>query len=404
MGIENLEQRHDDLGAWILKNTQFWQPRPFTEAPCPWEDEFSDLARELRGLSLEAIEAYESYPGGYPSTSDLYNTLKAKALELTAIPSSGNTGTFTVKDRRGIKEKKWRQICAFAKAAHPVLHRCKAPGLLDWCGGKGHLGRSLALEHKRDLTLLDMNEILVTSGALLARDSGLECQSIPIDALSQNAANSLGPNFAIVALHACGQLNMTLAENTVSKKVPALVMAPCCYHRITGDKYQALSERGRSHGLELTRERLKLATTEQVRPSRSVLRTRHRWMTWRLGFDLLLRQASGIDQYTALPHFPATQSQLDFPDFCQKLAERFEKTLPVKWDADSILREAEDKARQRRGLALLRWLFRRPLELWLCLDRALFLKEAGYSVQLGQFCEREVSPRNLMIIAELDSE
>ncbi|MDF1666104.1 MAG: SAM-dependent methyltransferase, partial [Planctomycetota bacterium] len=117
-------------------------------------------------------------------------------------------------------------------------------------------------------------------------------------------------------------------------------------------------------------------------------------------FDLLLREASGIDEYTGLPHFPATQSQLEFPDFCQKLAQRFEKTLPVKWNADSILKAAEDKARQVRGLALLRWLFRRPLEMWLCLDRALFLKEAGYKVQLGQFCEREVSPRNLMIIAE----
>lgn len=402
MGVENWERRHDELGAWLFENTRFWQPRPFTEGPCPWENDFSDLARELRELPLGIIEAYESEPGGYPSSSETYNTLKMKALELSTCPAFGNTGTFTVKNRRGIKEKKWRQISAFAAASYESLARSKAPRVFDWCGGKGHLGRSLALEHKRNLTLLDIDETLVNAGQRLATDSGLSCDAVTIDALSSEAADSLGPKQSAVALHACGQLHINLAKNTVRKKVGTLVMAPCCYHRITGNEYQALSKQGRSHGLILTRELLKLATTEQVAPSKTVLRTRHRWMTWRLGFDLLLRQASGIDKYTQLPHFPATQSQLDFPDFCRGLAERFEKTLPVKWDSDSILKEADDKARQVRGLALLRWLFRRPLEMWLCLDRVMFLKEAGYTVQFGQFCEREVSPRNLMIIAELD--
>ncbi|MDF1665232.1 MAG: methyltransferase, partial [Planctomycetota bacterium] len=260
MGIENLEQRHDELGAWILNNTQFWQPRPFTEAPCSWENDFSDLAKELRGLSLDVIEAYESEPGGYPSAHTLYNTIKNKALELSECPKLGDTGTFTVKDRRGIKGKKLRQISAFASASHSSLAKSMARSIFDWCGGKGHLGRSLALEHKRSLTLLDIDETLLSAGGRLAAESGLPCETITIDALSPEASSSLGPGLAAVALHACGQLHMNLAKNTVSKKVPTLVMAPCCYHRITGDHYQALSERGRSHGLTLNRELLKLAT------------------------------------------------------------------------------------------------------------------------------------------------
>jgi len=53
-----------------------------------------------------------------------------------------------------------------------------------------------------------------------------------------------------------------------------------------------------------------------------------------------------------------------------------------------------------RNLELLRGLFRRPLELWLNLDRALFLVEQGYVVRLGSFCETAFTPRNLLLLAE----
>jgi hypothetical protein len=54
-----------------------------------------------------------------------------------------------------------------------------------------------------------------------------------------------------------------------------------------------------------------------------------------------------------------------------------------------------------RNLELLRNLFRRPLELWLILDRALYLGERGYDVRVGTFCDSHITPRNLLIIAEL---
>jgi len=48
----------------------------------------------------------------------------------------------------------------------------------------------------------------------------------------------------------------------------------------------------------------------------------------------------------------------------------------------------------------LRGLFRRPLELWLVLDQALFLQEQGYSVKLATFCPASLTPRNLLLTAE----
>jgi len=64
------------------------------------------------------------------------------------------------------------------------------------------------------------------------------------------------------------------------------------------------------------------------------------------------------------------------------------------WEAHGWQRLA-----QVRNLERVRNLFRRPLELWLVLDRALYLREHGYDVQVGLFCEPRLTPRNLMILA-----
>ena len=48
---------------------------------------------------------------------------------------------------------------------------------------------------------------------------------------------------------------------------------------------------------------------------------------------------------------------------------------------------------------MVRGVFRRGIELWVDLDRACYLAEAGWRVQLGTFCSRALTPRNLAITA-----
>jgi hypothetical protein len=59
---------------------------------------------------------------------------------------------------------------------------------------------------------------------------------------------------------------------------------------------------------------------------------------------------------------------------------------------------AERAARVRRR-NLLRLAFGRVLELRIVLDRALWLAEQGFAVSLATFCDRAVTPRNLLLSA-----
>jgi hypothetical protein len=67
----------------------------------------------------------------------------------------------------------------------------------------------------------------------------------------------------------------------------------------------------------------------------------------------------------------------------------------ARWEAAGERRRAEV-----RRLELVRHAFRRPLEVWLVLDLALGLEEAGFEVAVGTFCDRALTPRNLMVLAE----
>jgi len=48
-------------------------------------------------------------------------------------------------------------------------------------------------------------------------------------------------------------------------------------------------------------------------------------------------------------------------------------------------------------LQLLRHCFKRVLELWLIMDMAVYLQERDYMVSVGVFCDKTLTPRNIMI-------
>ena len=107
-----------------------------------------------------------------------------------------------------------------------------------------------------------------------------------------------------------------------------------------------------------------------------------------------------MDAYLSVPSKAGRGFEHDFARWCLALAElKGVKPEPVTdWQAAEQL--GWQRLAQVRNLELVQGLFRRPLELWLLLDMALFLEEQGFGVQLGQFCHQQLTPRNLLLLAE----
>ncbi|KAF2392244.1 hypothetical protein FX983_00194 [Pseudomonas frederiksbergensis] len=292
--------------------------------------------------------------------------------------------------------RKWQQIEAFASR----LQFAEAPKhWLDWCSGKGHLGRRL-LQTGQQLTCLEYDPTLVLSGQALSQRHQMHALHVEQDVLAANTASLLNAEHTPVALHACGDLHVRLLQLASAVGCKQLAVAPCCYNRISLATYEALSSAGSRSDLQLSLEDLALPMSETVTAGARVRRQRDTSMARRLAFDLLQRQLRGIDEYLPTPSLPSTWLDKSFADYCHHLAAHKELSTIGPQDWPALEAAGWQRLAEVRNLELLRGLFRRPLELWLVLDRALFLSERGYTVRLGTFCETPLTPRNFLLLAE----
>lgn len=397
---DGLYQRWRRLNDWLNEYQSLWRPVPFMEPEPAWTHQWRELADWLKTLDESQCELYEQYSerlaarlGDWlPGLTD-YPTLVA-VPDLSPGPEAVNGMTLAERDAVDMPGRKRLQSGAFAAALLPL-----AGPSLDWCCGKGHLSRTLARQGRVPVTGYEWNAGLVEDGNRLVRRYGdavtLQCQDVM-------ASNLPWPDGAHgVALHACGDLHRKLIRDVVARRQPRISFSPCCYH-LTGSRHLTLlSERTRAdaNALSLTRDDLRLAVQETVTAPTRDRKQSARTSQWRLGFDGLQRWLRGVDDYLPLPPHPKQLMGEGFEAFCNWAADHRGLVLPDGLDYGRWLDYGVDRAARVRRHELVRHLFRRPLELWLVLDYALFLEESGYQVRLGTFCDRTLTPRNLLVDA-----
>ncbi|MBK5007362.1 methyltransferase [Pseudomonas sp. S32] len=390
----HLSTRFMALDQFLVEHQQLWKPRPFTTLQLGWEAAHPELAAHLRQCSLadaEADSTTDRLPAPFPQLAEQAQQLATLgSLPQAELPPAAHRLDVAVPGR------KWQQIEAFASHlafSAPPHH------WLDWCAGKGHLGRRL-LQPGQQLTCLEYDAELVAAGQALSTHHHLPAQHLHQDVMAPESARHLHSDTSVVALHACGDLHVRLLRLASEQGCRQLAVAPCCYNRIATPGYLALSTAARASSLHLSLDDLGLPLSETVTAGARVRRQRDTSMARRLGFDLLQRQQRGADEYLPTPSLPVAWLSKPFEQYCRDLAAL--KHVPIHGEPNWVALEAAGCQRlaEVRNLERIRNLFRRPLELWLVLDRALYLAEQGYDVRVGLFCDYPLTPRNLLILAE----
>ena len=395
---EALLARFTALDTFLTAHQALWKPRPFTHLYLPWEASYPELASWLRGRSLEDAENAHNNPAELLNAPEPFASLAALSLELSAVGALPAHSLEAAGHRLNVDVpgRKWQQIEAFASR---LSFASQPKHWLDWCSGKGHLGRRL-LGAVQQLTCLEYDPALVASGQALSERHHLHALHVEQDVLAADTALLLNAEHTPVALHACGDLHVRLMQLASAAGCRQLAIAPCCYNRINRTEYQALSSAGSRSALQLSLEDLSLPMSETVTAGARVRRQRDTSMARRLAFDLLQRQVRGVDEYLPTPSLPSAWLEKPFADFCRDLAALKELSTVGEQNWPALEAAGWRRLAEVRNLELLRGLFRRPLELWLNLDRALFLTEQGYVVRLGTFCEAPLTPRNFLLLAE----
>ncbi len=389
-----------EIGVQLRDTRSFWQPNAFRSPRLAWEETLPDLSAALRALDPAAIARLQGDPLAHDQfLAPWFPVAHWRELEQVATAVQRPLAPWPRDGNRDVPGRKWSQVVSFAAAVEPVQRlRC-----VDWCAGKAHLARALAVQWGNPgFVALERDRALVEAGASLAGRAGLDVRTVGCDVMGEGVRRWFEDSAHLVALHACGPLHRRLLDLALVAAAPALSLAPCCYHLGT-DGHLPRSGAGRECSPGLQADDLRTAVQESVTAGGHARRRREKLQAWQLGVDALLRDNNPGSQYLPLPSVPAVVLAGDFAGFCAFVAERKGLRLPQElrhahWEARGHQRFWEVSA-----LDLVRQRFRRLIELWVVLDLAVALEEGGYRVRLETFCERSVSPRNLLLQARLES-
>ncbi|PVZ72039.1 methyltransferase [Pelagibaculum spongiae] len=399
----------------------FWRSNPFPEGRIDWQSQNPQLSRALlelddqllAQLAADSNQLAQWLSQWLPWAPELLAICQLPLAEKQPLQLSPFLAT-------GIPGRKWQQISQFTAALNNPKQQvtADASAIVDWCCGKGHLSRAIASHFKQPVNGLEYNQQLCEKGNCLSKKHQLPVKIHQQDVLQDSVVKYLkrdnlpvvssvpvgstpSPSHPshIVALHACGDLHTQLIQQSVACEINKITFSPCCYHLIKSDNYQPLSKLAKKSSLLLSRDDLKLAVLETVTAPTRVDRQRRQLNQWRLAFDALQRQQRGIDQYLPVPSLSPKLLANGFTSFCQHLSQLKQLPLDDKIDYQHWLEVGQNKFGQIERLELVRRLFRRPLELWLVLDRCLYLEQNGYHVSLSIFCYKALTPRNILISA-----
>ncbi|BAJ03017.1 conserved hypothetical protein [Shewanella violacea DSS12] len=294
----------------------------------------------------------------------------------------------------GIKGRKWSQITAFTAQI-----KQDSSEVLEWCAGKGHLGRFIAKAHSRPVISLEWQRSLCDEGTKFADKWHLPQRFICADAFAPQQSK-LKRDQQVVALHACGDLHVRLLRLASQANTRSIMISPCCYHLIQAERYLGMSEVVLESELVLSPHDLQVPLQHSTIANAKQVEYRHKEIVWRLGFDSLQREVNRSTRYLPIPSIKQSQLNNGFAAFCYWAAEKKSVVLSEDLDVNVYLELGVQRHRLTRRIDLVAHLFRAILEHWLLLDRVCFLEERGYSVKLTKFCSEAITPRNALILAE----
>ncbi|MDG3087655.1 methyltransferase [Vibrio hannami] len=389
--------RFSQLDSLLTQCQNYWRIEPFqlsSKDTLPWNDSNNELVEWLEKLSPEQVVAYKADTKSLIHAISLFLPFISELEELIKLPEEKiNELQLERGLDTGIPGRKLTQIVSMGTCS---LQHHVGDEWLEWCSGKGYLGRILAAKSGEKVTSLEWQNELCISGQQEADTRHLPMEFVQGDAFSPEVELLFKPNQHAVALHACGDLHVQLIRRATEHHLKGITISPCCYHLIRDDLYQPLSEPAKQSTLKFSKSELRIPLQETVTGGERVKKHRELEMSYRLGLDLLLTLETGSKEYVSIPSVKKSELANGFEYFCRWAAEKKGLCLP-EVDLEFWCQKGIERFWKMEKISLVQQVFRRPLEIWLALDRALYLEEKGYKVSVSTFCEKSVTPRNILI-------
>jgi len=306
--------------------------------------------------------------------------------------------------------KKQHEIRNLAPHINQIYQKKKVSEVLDIGGGVGFLAQTLNNQYQHHVTSIDMNTEFQKTGIerhdknakwphkVQFKNVKVENQGEFVEILKQNVMP--------VGLHTCGKLALDIIRVSSDKKVPALVNFGCCYHTLdkTPD-LQNISQFARDNNpLWMNKFALTLSCRAHRKMDEKDFDLKQKVKYYRYAIHILFHDLYDMKELVTLGNSNPKLYNESFGFYVYEQLKRIkvEPSHSIEelnaWYANPDLMILIDRM---LAAGLIRNALGRVMELYLLLDRAIYLEEKGYEVKVQEFFNEELSPRNIGITALL---
>ncbi|MCK8499507.1 methyltransferase [Myxococcus fulvus] len=380
---------------WSRSILQGWP-----ESGAAYPEDWRAYARSLDEAGERSLDqgALQGVPP--PSLGALLGSLQ----ELTALPWHDGRHPLTVTETQGLSDKKTHELERVLALLGPRTRFIQQA--VDIGGGMGHLARLCARTFGWTFHSIDRDAALQDKGRQWLKRTRspvggpLSFIQASVEDGSQPRLDPLfsGPDRASIGLHTCGPLALTQIRK--SQGAGFILNIGCCYDKLEVPRDYPVSRVGREHPLPFTPHALALTTRGRPRKTEAEFARMKQVYAWRFAFHLLSKRRFPERDFVRAGDAPRALYDGPFAIYALDRLERLGLSSGMT-EAELDAFEVSVRAETRDLLLchLLRDRFARALEVVLLLDRAMFLEELGFQVELLQLFEPDVSPRNLALIA-----
>jgi hypothetical protein len=402
------------LSEFITKYSPIWIEEIMNEYPETIDDypnEWIDLLDTLSEQELFDVDCKKSVEKLKGSS---FEAFVQDIKELTNIPNIPFSPELPLEDWafQGVKKKKRHEIQKIVPVLKRVRDELKFECVVDIGGGVGHLSRVLSHYHQIPSVSIDQNVEFQDIGKMRlqkfrkldgAQDVTFMNLTFGKDEDSADLKKVFHENSLGLGLHTCGPLANTLINATIDYQTKGLLSFGCCYHKMKADIDFPLSSFYKENKLPvLNLFGFTLATRSHAEMTFDTYQTKERVKNYRYALHLFLMEHFNNKTYTDVGECHLSMYWKPFHYYIQDKLKHLK--LEHNFSDEYFDNFYDDPALQRELRVMflcniIRWQLGRVLEVYLQVDRCLYLEEHSYEVSLNQYFDEALSPRNLGILA-----
>lgn len=390
----NYEKRFQEIRNFLKLHGYLYQQemlitfdRPITEPYNKWINELSALDySELTNIENN----FETSKIKSPDLIELINKVKALSeLPKLDIQETKLENFLT----RKMNNKKVHEI----QTLKSIVDQAKMiDTIIDIGSGAGHLSMALVHGSEKKSYCIDLNSNFQSIGKEKLKrwcpeninkinfinKEVTENTSFPFEI---NKSSSL-----LIGLHSCGALSTEL----IKQKFPNTINFGCCYHKLK-DEYN-ISKLALKDPLYFSNHALTLAAKSNPITSDEIVMKKISVKKFRYALYLYLRE-NLEKEFLSIGNTHKTDYELSFAEYAQKYAKELkdiaQEELNTYYQSKEALIEKIIKAGSLRAL------FARLIEIYLILDRAIYLSENLINIKVYETFSPQLSPRNIGIFS-----